>query len=73
MEKYKNLKNKTFLDFTDDPEIIKQVLGRLSIDDILNGMTMIGRRVTFDKFATLTNNSELKIEIERQFRFVFDE
>lgn len=73
MKSYNNLVNKTFLDFTDDPVIISKVLRSLSVDEFIDGVSMMGRFHTFDKFSELTGNQELKTEAERQFRFLFNE
>lgn len=73
MKNYKNLKNKTFLDFTNDPEIIKQILDVLSADYFLSSVSEMGRFTTFYKFAKFTNNDELLREVERQFEYIFNE
>lgn len=73
MKKYANLKNKTFLDFTDDAELIAMVLRSVSVEFFLDAVTMMGRLSTFIKFAELTNNKELKAEAEKQFEFLFNE
>ena len=73
MEKYKNLKNKTFLDFTDDPVLIDKILDGDSVDFFLAGVSDMGRLATFIDFAELTNNKALEKEAIKQFEFIFNE
>lgn len=73
MENYKNLKNKTFLDFTDDQKIINQILDGDSVEFFLKSVSLMGRFSTFIEFSELTNNKVLENEASKQFEFLFNE
>lgn len=73
MENYKNLKNKTFLDFTDDQAIIDKILDGDSVEFFINGVSPMGRLATFVEFAELTKNKALEAEAIKQFEFIFNE
>lgn len=73
MKKYANLQNKTFLDYTDDPELINKILDGYSVDFFKNGLSMMGRAHTFSEFAEITCNKVLSKEIDKQFKFLFNE
>lgn len=73
MKKYANLTNKTFMDFTDDPELINKILDGDSVDFFKREVSMMGRAHTFSEFAILTKNKELEKEVEKQFKYIFNE
>ena len=67
---YSNLHKKTFLDFTDDPDVIKEILYKdESREDFLKrikGSYITLRYNTFMQFCYITKNSDLSMEVQNQ-------
>lgn len=70
---YSNLKNKTFLDFTNDEKIVEEILGGRDAQEFLSSITEWGRCTTFAALAEITEDEELDKEIGIQFEHLFNE
>jgi len=64
---YSNLKEKTFLDFTDDEKVIRDVIGDTDPVRFENAVSEYGRYITFLVFAEKINNKRLEKEVLKQF------
>ncbi len=65
---YSDLKNKTFLDFTDDESIIEEILGFRRREYYIADLSMDMRYSDILELAKLTNNKELEAAAEEQFK-----
>ena len=63
---YSDLKNKTFLDFTNDESIIDEIIGANEKTSFVENLSDYGRYITFIQFAEITNDKELADEVENQ-------
>lgn len=66
-----NLRERTFLDFTDDKEIIATIIGndsRDSINSFLSHITEYERVQTFIDFADYTPDKRLSNAIKKEFK-----
>jgi len=63
--KYNNLKDKTIFDFTDDPNIIGEIVAGTR-EEYLSGLTIDARYNGFLELADLTNNKDLADEALKQ-------
>lgn len=80
---YDNLKlrERTFLDFTDDPAILDEILGGHSQADkkrfLRGGIDDQCRVITFMEFADLCDDKKLakaiELEFEEEYRAIFNE
>lgn len=79
---YDNLKlrERTFLDFTDDPAILDEILGGHSQDDkeiFLSNISDTSRAVSFIEFSDLCDDKNLakaiEVEFEEEYHATFNE
>lgn len=70
---YSNLAEKTFLDFTTDKDIIDEITLGIDPETFKTNLPEWGRYTTFVEFAELTNNKELKDEINKQLGYMMNE
>ncbi|MBP9017630.1 MAG: hypothetical protein KBG17_07820 [Paludibacteraceae bacterium] len=62
-----NLRNKTIFDFTDDPEIIGELVSTLDEEIFLKGLTPEGRALSLVDYAEYIHDDELKKAVEKEF------
>jgi hypothetical protein len=65
---YSNLKEKTFLDFTDDEKLIREVIGDTDPALFGNAVSEYGRYITFLVFAERIHNKRLEKEVLKQLQ-----
>lgn len=65
-----NLRDKTFLNFTDDPAIIREIIGDEGTP--MREMSDAGRVITYMEFADLTNDPKLAEAIRKEFANDFE-
>ena len=70
---YSNLKNKTFLDFTDDEKVVRDVIGDSDSVEFKKAVSEYGRYLTFLVFAELINDKTLEKEVKKQFQGIENE
>lgn len=70
---YSNLKQKTFLDFTDDQKVIERILDGQDKETFLETVSEMGRYITFAELAEITADTALEQAIEEQFEDLFNE
>lgn len=56
---YKDLRNKTVFDFTDDDQVIKNIIGESPKDFYIRTCHFLNKLTDIQVFASLTNNEEL--------------
>ncbi len=56
---YKDLRNKTVFDFTDDDQVIKNIIGESPKDFYIRTCHHLNKLTDIQKLASLTNNEEL--------------
>ena len=72
-KEYSNLKEKTFLDLTDDHKIIDRILDGQDKAEFLEQITDMGRYMTFAELAEITDDKALQQAIDKQFDDLFNE
>lgn len=70
---YSNLKEKTFLDFTDDEKAVRDVIGDSDSVEFKKAVSEYGRYLTFLVFAELINDKTLEKEVKKQFQGIENE
>lgn len=70
---YSNLKEKTFLDFTEDKALINKITGYTDPIQFVENISDYGRYVTFLEFAEETKNKLLEEEVEKQLGSIANE
>lgn len=70
---YSNLKNKTFLDFTEDKNLIDMISGGIEPEQFIKSISEYGRYATFLEFAEATKNKRLEEEVEKQLGSIANE
>lgn len=66
-----DLRNKTFLDFTDDAKIIDKIIGGQN-EFFLNNLSDESRAETFIFFAEMTDDKKLAKAINKEFAEEFE-
>lgn len=70
---YSNLKQKTFLDFTQDQNVIDRILDGQDKATFLETISEMGRYITFSELAEITGDQALEQAIEEQLNDLFNE
>lgn len=70
---YSNLKNKTFLDYTDNENVIEDIINGEDKSVFTENISDYGRFITFLEFAEITENKDLEKEVIKQLGSVENE
>lgn len=70
---FSNLKDKTFLDFTNDEKVISDIIGDTDPARFSKAVSDYGRYITFLVFAELIKNKRLEKEVKHQLKGISNE
>lgn len=70
---FSNLKDKTFMDFTNDEKVISDIIGDTDPARFSKAVSDYGRFITFLVFAELIKNKRLENEVRKQLQGVENE
>lgn len=63
-----NLRNKTIFDFTDDPEIIGELVSTTDKEKFLEGLTPVGRAFSLLGYAEYIQDEKMIKAVEKEFK-----